>query len=149
MKIIFAFLSMILSFILGCISPFYNFLFPNPAVVDIREHLAMDIKPSQIEFYKDTHGGFHGDGEEIIIFLPSAMQTEKIESEWQKTPVEREIASFIFPKGEYNGLELIGYIPNAKGFWFYKNRNESAVYSHNFSFAIFDGEKVYYYELDT
>ena len=77
------------------------------------------------------------------------MLIQKIEAEWQKTPVEFGIASLIFPENEYNGLELTKYIPKTEGFWFYKNRNSEAVYSLNFSFAFFDGEKVYYYELDT
>lgn len=141
MQIIFKIIAEILLFIL-CV-------FPGSTVTDIRNNLDIDIKPYQIEFHKDTHGGFHGDGEEIIIFRPTAEQIEKIKSEWQKTPVDIGIASLIFPKSEYNGLELRSYIPNTKGYWFYKNRNEYATYSHNFSFALFDGEKVYYYELDT
>ena len=123
-------------------------LFPSTAVSEIRNNLGISIKPYQIEFHEDTHGGFHGDGEEIIIFRPTAEQIEKIETEWQKTPVDSGIAPLIFPENEYNGLELTEYIPNTDGFWFYKNRND-ALYSYNFSFAFFDGEKVYYYELDT
>ena len=113
-------------------------------------NLDMNIKPYYIEFSEDTHGGFHGDGEEIIIFRPNPEQIEKIESEWNKTPVDSGIAPLIFSETEYNGLELTEYIPNTDGYWFYKNRNEfSGGYSYNFSFAFFDGEKVYYYELDT
>ena len=145
MKILFA----ILAFIVGCFSAFFNFLFPNPAVREIKENLGMNIKPYYVEYHEDAHGWF-GDGEEIIIFTPNPEQTKKIKSEWSKTPLEPEIASLIFPENEYNGLELTKYIPNTRGYWFYKNRNEfSSGYSYNFSFALFDGEKVYYYELDT
>ena len=142
MQIIFGIIAELISFLL-CI-------FPNTAVTDIRENLDIKIKPYQIEFHEDTHGGFHGDGEEIIIFRPTAEQTEKIKSQWNKTPVENGIYSLIFAKEEYNGLELAKHIPNAKGYWLYKNRSSFANgYSYNFSFAFFDGEKVYYYELDT
>ena len=140
MQIIFGIIAELISFLL-C-------LFPTTAVSDVRENLNINIKPYQIEFHEDTHGGFHGDGEEIIIFRPTAEQIEKIEAEWQKTPVDSGIASLIFPKNEYNGLELSGYIPETEGFWLYKNRGD-ALYSYNFSFAFFDGERVYYYELDT
>lgn len=149
MQIILAFLSMIMAFIISCSSLFFGFLLQDEGVKSIRANLAMDIKPNQIEFHEDTHGGFLGDGEEIVIFTPNPEQTEKIKAEWKKTPVDSVIASLIFPEMGYNGLELSKHIPNAEGFWFYKNRNESAVHSHNFSFALFDGEKVYYYELDT
>ena len=142
MQIIFGIIAELISFLL-CI-------FPNAAVTDIRENLDINIKPYQVEFHEDTHGGFHGDGEEIIIFAPTEKQTEKIKSQWNKTPIENGIYSLIFAKVEYNGLELAKHIPNAKGYWFYKNRNSFADgYSYNFSFAFFDGEKVYYYELDT
>lgn len=149
MKIIFQFFTLIAAILIGCFTAFYNFLFPDPAVSTIKMHLDMNIKPYYVEFHEDTHGGFLGDGEEIIIFTPNPEQTEKIKAEWKKTPVDSVIASLIFPEMGYNGLELSKHIPNAEGFWFYKNRNESAVHSHNFSFALFDGEKVYYYELDT
>lgn len=145
MRIIFQIIAFFLTFLYGC----FSFLFPNTAVLTVKENLDMNIKPSSVEYHEDTHGGFHGDGEEIIIFTPSPEQTEKIKTEWNKTPVENTIYSLIFAEREYNGLELTKHIPNSKGYWFYKNRNESAIYSYNFSFALFDGEKVYYYELDT
>ena len=149
MQIIFGTIALILAFIYGCFASLFGFLFPNYYPKnEIRENLDMNIKSYQIEFHEDTHGGFHGDGEEIIIFRPTAEQIEKIEAKWQKTPVDSGIAPLIFPKEEYNGLELTEYIPDTEGFWFYKNRND-ALYSYNFSFAFFDGEKVYYYELDT
>ena len=151
MQIILGTIALILAFICGCFASLFGFLFPNYYPKnEIRENLDMNIKSYQIEFHEDTHGGFHGDGEEIIIFRPTAEQIEKIEAKWQKTPVDPGIAPLIFSKEEYNGLELTEYIPNTEGFWFYKNRNEfKSGYSYNFSFAFFDGEKVYYYELDT
>ena len=149
MQIIIGTLAVILSFIYCCISAVFGFLFPDAAVLEIRENLDMKIKSSAVIYHEDTHGWF-GDGEEIVIFVPTEKQTEKIKSEWNKTPVENGIYSLIFSKEEYNGLELTKHIPSAKGYWFYKNRNSFADgYSYNFSFAFFDGEKVYYYELDT
>ena len=151
MQIILGTIALILAFIYGCFASLFGFLFPNYYPKnEIRENLDMNIKSYQIEFHEDTHGGFHGDGEEIIIFRPTAEQIEKIEAKWQKTPVDPGIAPLIFSKEEYNGLGLTEYIPNTEGFWFYKNRNEfKSGYSYNFSFAFFDGEKVFYYELDT
>lgn len=149
MQIIIGTIAVILSFIYCCISAVFGFLFPDAAVLEIRENLDMKIKSSAVIYHEDTHGWF-GDGEEIIIFRPNRKQIEKIETEWKKTPVDSGIAPLIFPENEYNGLELTKYIPSAKGYWFYKNRNSFADgYSYNFSFAFFDGEKVYYYELDT
>ena len=142
MQIIFGIIAELISLLL-C-------LFPGSTVTEIRNNLDIDIKPYQIEFHEDTHGGFHGDGEEIIIFRPTAEQIEKIEAKWQKTPVDPGIAPLIFPETEYNGLELIKHIPKSDGYWFYKNRADFiSGYAYNFSFALFDGEKVFYYELDT
>ena len=151
MQIILGTIALILAFIYGCLASLFGFLFPNYAPKnEIRENLDIEIKNYQIEFHEDTNGGFHGDGEEIIIFRPTSEQIEKIETEWQKTPVDSGIAPLIFPKEEYNGLKLTEYIPDTEGFWFYKNRNEfHSGFSYNFSFAFFDGKKVYYYELDT
>lgn len=150
MQFILGTISIILSFIICCLSAIWGFFFPDSSVTTIRRELDMNIKSYQIEFHEDTHGGFHGDGEEIIIFYPTEEQIEKIESEWKKTPVDSGIAPLIFPETEYNGLKVTEYIPNAEGYWFYKNKNEfSSGYSYNFSFALYDGEKVYYYELDT
>ncbi|MBQ6878217.1 MAG: hypothetical protein IJO22_07475 [Oscillospiraceae bacterium] len=149
MQIILGTIAIIISFIYACFSALFGFLFPNTEIIKIRENLDMNIKPYYIEFHEDTRGWF-GDGEEIIIFRPNQKQIEKIETEWKKTPVDSGIAPLIFPENEYNGLELTKYIPKTEGFWFYKNRNEfHSGYSYNFSFAFFDGEKVYYYELDT
>lgn len=151
MQIIFGTIAAVLVFLYGCFSAFLNFLFPNTEVRDIRQNLDMNIKPYYIEFSEDTHGWF-GEGEKIIIFRPNPEQIEKIETEWQKTPIDSGIAPLIFPETEYNEnkVELRKNIPDSEGYWFYKNRgNFSNGYSYNFSFALFDGEKVYYYELDT
>ena len=149
MQIIFGIFAIIISFIYACFSALFGFLFPNTEVIAVRENLDMNIKPYYVEFHEDTHGWF-GDGEEIIIFRPNQKQIEKIEAEWKKTPIDPGIAPLIFPENEYNGLELTKYIPKTEGFWFYKNRSVFRDgYSYNFSFAFFDGEKVYYYALDT
>lgn len=149
MQFILEIIAAVLSFIIACFNSLLGFFSPNPAVVSIRQNLAMDIKPGQVEFYEDTHGWF-GDGEEVIIFTPDSAQIYKIYHHWENTPVDSGITSLIFSETEYNGVNLQNYIRNTEGFWFYKNRNSfSDGYSYNFSFAFFDGEKVYYYELDT
>ena len=76
MQIIFGTLAIILAFVCSCLSSVFNFLFPNPEILTIRENLDMNIKPYQIEFHEDTRGWF-GDGEEIIIFRPNRKQIEK------------------------------------------------------------------------
>lgn len=143
------FIFIILAFIYGCFSWLINQIFPNTAVESVREHLDMNIKPYYVEFHEDNRGWF-GDGEEIVIFHPNPRQEQEIFHNWNSSPVDTEIASLIFPENEYNGLELTKYIPETEGYWFYKDRSpSSAGYIANFSFAFYDGEKVYYYELDT
>ena len=149
MQIIIGTIAVILAFIYGCFAAVFNFFFPDTAVREIRNTLDLNIKSYYVEFHEDTHGWF-GDGEEIIIFRPNPEQIEKIESEWQKTPVDSGISPLIFPETEYNGLELQSYINETEGYWIYKNKNDfTSGYSYNIYFAFFDGEIVYYYELDT
>ena len=143
MQIIFGIIAELISLLL-C-------LFPGSTVTEIRNNLDIDIKPYQIEFHKDSQGWF-GEGEKIIIFRPNPEQIKKIETEWQKTPIDSGITPLIFPENGYNDnkVELRKNIPDSEGYWFYKNQNKfHDGYSYNFSFALFDGEKVYYYELDT
>ena len=150
MQIIIGTIAVILAFIISCFSSLFSFLFSNAAVEAVKKNLDMNIKPYYVEYHEDTHGGFHGDGEEIIIFAPNPEQIEKIKKEWKKTPVEPEIALLIFSDYGYNGNELCSHIPNTDGYWLYINRADFiSGYAYNFSFAFFDGEKVYYYELDT
>ena len=142
--ILFKILSYLISFALA-----FSSCSASPEVSKLQETLGFEVSAEQIEFYEDTHGGFHGDGEAIVIFVPDENQIEQITSTWQETPVEPDIAALIFQKTVSNGLDRLEYIPNSAGFWFYIDRGGSPGYSYNFSFALFDGEKVYYYELDT
>ncbi len=141
MNIISRFFVLIFAFIISCVSSFLSFLCTLPDISDIKNCTDITISSSQIEFYEDTHGGFHGDGEKLIVFTPNRNQIEKIKSEWEKTPLDSEIASFFSPQIEYTELKEI--ITEENGYWIYKIRGPM-----NYTLVFFDGDKVYYYELD-
>ena len=139
-------LTVIFAFIVSLFCSIYNFFYTIPDVAAIKSCTGIKISSSQIEFYEDEHGSFHGDGEMLIIFSPTENQIDFIKNNWKKTPIKDSIAPLIFSKSEYNSLKDL--IPDVKGFWIFEDRGNSA-FSYNFSFAFFDGENVYYYELDT
>lgn len=141
MSIISRFFILVFAFIISCISSFFNFIYTLPDVSDIKNCTDIKISSSQTEFYEDTHGGFHGDGEKLIVFTPNRNQITKIETEWEKTPLNYEIASFFSPQIEYN--ELKETVTEKSGYWVYKTRGPM-----NYTLVFFDGDKVYYYELD-
>ena len=115
---------------------------------------------------KDTHGGFHGDGEAFVKVYFSNEQAEKFinrineNSHWSKLPMPERLQ-----KRVSNARDKEMKIPNiANGYWFFENRhtkakdkyNYSEMFdsnraSSNFSVAVFDTDTniLYFYALDT
>lgn len=113
---------------------------------------------------KDTHGGFHGDGETFLKVTLSPKQTKKFAKEikessyWKKMPIPVELQEKLL-----NPLDKDIKIPLAKkGYWFFLDRYNESVDKYNymvsfsksslnFTIAIFntDSNTLYIYELDT
>lgn len=129
---------------------------------------------SEIE-YKDTHGGFHGDGETLAKVIFNDSNSENILSQivnsrdWNDLPMTENL-NLIMYGGEKNGITYeyrfveyhfgISYIEN--GYWFFKDRHSQSTsrnddadllnrYSFNFTIAIYDTDNniLYYLENDT
>lgn len=150
-----------------------NLVHVEPAEVGL---IGMELpKDSTVIKHKDTHGGFHGDGElylEIQLtkdgvkqFISDAKKTRK----WSSLPLSDDIKIILYG-GDYNGTSydigdrMTGDIPKdiKTGIYYVRDRfaenypkeknidiNQRA--SYNITIAILDSStrKLYIYELDT
>lgn len=132
--------------------------------IEIASKIEIKIPLSAKLELKNTHGGFHGDGEAFAKIFFTQEQSEKVENRikknqhWRKLPLSEIVAS---STGIFDKEMKIPEIEN--GYWFYLDRSSEAKdkndendmyngrYSHNYSVAVFDSDKniLYYYELDT
>ncbi len=110
-------------------------------------------KESELIEFRDSHGGFHGDGElfevvqleqkDVNIFVRDALDT----GSWGRLPMGKDLTKFIY--GEYTrDYSFGGYgemMPDdiVNGLYYFKDRNSRGGYifdrfSQNFNFAMFD-----------
>ena len=113
---------------------------------------------------KDTHGGFHGDGEALVKIYFSDKQSDKfmkkIENNihWNKLPIDKILQTCITNKS----IEEMSIPFVENGYWFFIDRHSDTTSkynyndmlnraSSNYSVAIFDKESniLYIYSLDT
>lgn len=113
---------------------------------------------------KDTHGGFHGDGEALVKVYFSDKQAEKFirkidkNIHWNKLPMKDILQTCI----NSNIADEISVPIIENGYWFFLDRNSKATdkynyydmfdrASSNYSIAIFDIDSnvLYIYSLDT
>lgn len=113
---------------------------------------------------KDTHGGFHGDGEALVKVYFSDKQAEKFirkidkNIHWDKLPMKDILQTCI----NNNITDEISVPIIENGYWFFLDRHSKATdkynyndmfdrASSNYSIAIFDidSNMLYIYSLDT
>ena len=113
---------------------------------------------------KDTHGGFHGDGEALVKVYFSDKQAEKFirkidkNIHWNKLPMKDILQTCI----NNNTTDEISVPIIENGYWFFLDRHIKATNkynyydmfdraSSNYSIAIFDIDSnvLYIYSLDT
>ena len=113
---------------------------------------------------KDTHGGFHGDGEALVKVYFSDKQAEKFirkidkNIHWDKLPMKDILQTCI----NNNITDEISVPIIENGYWFFLDRHSKATdkynyydmfdrASSNYSIAIFDidSNALYIYSLDT
>ena len=116
--------------------------------------------------YKDSHGGFHGDGECLVKVIFSKEQAlnfkEKIEKNrhWKQLPMPENLQN----KVSLDAEECMNIPVIKNGYFFFLDRHSQADdkynpydidsesrASWNFTVAVFDTDEniLYYYELDT
>lgn len=132
----------------------------------IGKTLDLDLSRAVLEEYRDTHGGFHGDGDTFaVITLPEDAASEA-ESRmeygtpwWNPLPLTEELSRVL-----YGGSETAPLCPDAvpkveKGWYFFYDAQghpyiEESLFaraSFNFSLVVYDADTktLYYYALDT
>ena len=142
----------------------------------LEKHLELDFPDITEISEKDTHGGFHGDGELFIKIKFKDNSLEEQLKEWKQFPLtenlekavygctenigEDEEITFASLFSDENGISKIPQIENGY-YYFYDRYSEStdpeddselfSRYSWNFSLAIYDCDNstLYYMELDT
>ena len=133
----------------------------------VKRVTGFDISSCKILKSEDTHGGFLGDGEYILIadcgkepHWPADLYG------WKELPLPENIQLIMYgPEPDEYDYSLAGeagipYIEN--GYYYFENRHPNAekedssedlfdLFSFNFSLALYDADKdmLYYYDLDT
>ena len=134
----------------------------------ILKELEID-KDCELETLRDTHGGFHGDGEYFSKIKCEKIKSDDLSDIWVKYPLSEQldIATNMEQCDSKNCksiYEKYGIPTNiAKGYYYFTDRhpdnysdrhndvNVNNRASYNYSLAILDLENstIYYYELDT
>lgn len=129
---------------------------------------------AKLVFHEDDHGGFHGDGDTLMVFdcSEAGEEFESSLSEWRELPMSDKLYYALFnqradmgePLGRLFarfGIEYDHDTPAVKdGLYYFENRHDRAkrrddenldFHSWNFTFAVYDREtkKLYYIEVDT
>lgn len=114
--------------------------------------LGLDLSAAEMLGEDDSHGGFHGDGETIIVLRVDDLSSGILDKEgWHELPLPESLEAY----GEKLG-------PAESGYWYFFDRHEQASdpydpsgvasrASRNFSLALYDPSTglLSYYELDT
>ncbi len=117
------------------------------AVLTLEKSFGFSVEESAVTHFEDSHGGFHGDGESLIIFTPTEKQSHFAVVNWKKSPVSPQIIPLLFCETEYNIDEEV--LSTVFGYWYFVDRSPAGHSLLNFTFAYFDGEKIWLYEFDS
>lgn len=132
------------------------------------------VSDAKLVFHEDDHGGFHGDGDTLMVFdcSEAGEDFESSLSEWRELPMSDKLYYALFDQradmGEPLGRLFVRFdieydhdTPAVKdGLYYFENRHNRAksrddenLFDHsvNFTFAVYDREtkKLYYIEVDT
>ena len=125
----------------------------------------LDISGSTIVSVEDTHGGFHGDGDLVVIFdcAEIAESVAAQMTEWKPLPMTASLQNLLYGGGIQTGIaEQVGIPEVTNGFYFFWDRHSESQdptdesklndrHSWNFTVLLYDAENVllYLFELDT
>lgn len=151
-----------------------SFLFADPTETTteyVTKKTGLDVSLCEVERENDTHGGFHGDGDKLVVFNCSnnAANSKILDqiSGWNELPLSENLELIMYGgirDGVRYSYELADKngIPEIKnGYYYFSNRNINATsendddmfnqYSFNFTLLMYDSDnrKLYYYEFDT
>lgn len=128
---------------------------------------------AKLVFHEDDHGGFHGDGDTLMVFdcSEAGEDFESSLSEWRELPMSDKLYNelsgedgtelYLFDIFSRHGIYYGGETPKVNSGLYYlnnrhhnaKSRDDENLFDHsvNFTFAVYDREtkKLYYIEVDT
>ena len=115
--------------------------------VELQNNLSLNVANGDISFFKDTHGGFLGDGDESAVFTASKENAALIEQSWRADFSDEDVLHILF--GESGVFTNYGYVLPKNGLYYFSDRGNG--YSINFVFAVYDpaDRTVYYCRFDT
>lgn len=131
----------------------------------------LDITNGEILCFKDTHGGFLGDGEcyAEVKFSDNSV-SDKIKNEWHKLPLTDNLNTVIYGgevETEFGPGTVLSFVDDKipvikNGYYYFEDRHSDSKnkkddsdifnrYSYNFTVAIYDSDThtLYFYALDT
>ena len=129
-----------------------------------RASIDLDLSGCRVERETDTHGGFLGDGEYLLV-LDCSGNEEKLLAQtggWADFPLSDSLQTVMY--GEWELAERNGIPEISSGKWcFYDRFADSAAFdrrsdarlltrpAENFSLLLYDSEhsRLYYFEMDT
>lgn len=114
---------------------------------ELQNNLSLNVANGDISFFKDTHGGFLGDGDASAVFTASEENAVLIEQNWRADFSDEGVLHILF--GESGVFTNYGYVLPKNGLFYFKDF--SSAHSINFVFAVYDpaDRTVYYCRFDT
>ena len=132
----------------------------------IGRQLNLDLSQATFAEYRDTHGGFHGDGETFAVLSLPEEGIESVESmmslcapRWNPVPLTEELRRVLYGDDQHAPL-CPDSIPRVENGWYYfkdelgEPSGEESLFdraSFNFCVALYDAETrtLYYFALDS
>ena len=146
----------------------------NSVLSDISKEIGVDVVAGEVISESDTHGGFHGDGDAVIViqFTDTSFFDQIIDDEaWDELPLTENLTALVY--GLHTETSSIGpmihsgdnipVVPEIEnGYYYFRDRHYQSKEpkddtdvlsraSYNFTIAIYDADTniLYYLELDT
>ena len=124
-------------------------------LAELTNVLGAEFSEARVLTHRDTHGGFHGDGD---TFLKIQGRCSLPQSEyWHPLPAPEEVRRLMDWCRDEDGMPRIPEVEG--GFWYFRDRHGRSTDpaqpgergSWNFTLALYDSREgiLYYYELDT
>lgn len=127
----------------------------------VSQELSLELPPSDVEFYEDTHGGFHGDGTTYIRlkFYDGALpENFWYDVHWHPLPLTENLA---WQAPQING-EAACALEVQTGWYYFRDRHSEAEhdwgdapimdrFSQNFTLAVYDTDTqtLHFLKMDT
>ncbi len=146
----------------------------NSILSEISKTIGADVSAGEVISESDSHGGFHGDGDTIVViqFADTSFSTKVEENEeWNAMPLTENLTALVYgvqTEGSSvgpmihsgDGTPAIPEVEN--GYYYFRDRHSQSTdptddsgvlgrASYNFTMAIYDTDSkiLYYMELDT